>query len=250
MLKATVLREINVPAYTRHDGTYVPQHRKMVRVSLDRPSSDIVAGRGSAVQREAHARVTRMIQGFASLSQDHQVAHILSHAHDLQDARNHARDLSGWRQSAGAGRNPTAGQWAAFARLDADRKAAEIARVVEVHGSTAHLRDPGRAAPAPSGQAQAAPAQPAASVSPAAAIAEALTTGPVEATPEAERLVLASAMRAVPFPPDVAQWSDSPTNQQCRRRLRPPLPSRRRCPRRRPSLSPRRLREQTLATRR
>lgn len=164
LLKATSLQEITVPAYTRRDGTFVPQHRKMVRVSTDRSRDDVLAGRGSAAQREAHARLHRVIPGFSSLPDDHREAHILSHAHGIQNARNQARDLSGWRQAARGGQNPTSGQWAAFYRLGNDERAAELAQI----GDTSHLRAPanavaGSAAPATPA---AAPATPVAATAP------------------------------------------------------------------------------------
>lgn len=149
LLKATRLEEITVPAYTRRDGTFVPEHRKMVRVSTDRSRDDVLAGRGSAAQREAHARLHRVIPGFASLPGDHQYAHILSHSHGIQNRRNQARDMADWRQRARSGQNPTNAQWQAFYQLSRERQAAELAQVPDQSRLSAPPREGGVSAPAP-----------------------------------------------------------------------------------------------------
>ena len=149
LLKATRLEEITVPAYTRRDGTFVPEHRKMVRVSTDRSRDDVLAGRGSAAQREAHARLHRVIPGFASLPGDHQYAHILSHSHGIQNRRNQARDMADWRQRARSGQNPTNAQWQAFYQLSRERQVAELAQVPDQSRLSAPPREGGVSAPAP-----------------------------------------------------------------------------------------------------
>lgn len=142
LLKATVLQEITIPAYTRSDGTFVPEHRKHVHVSTDRSKEDVLAGRGSFTQREAHARLSRM-PGWGDLSPEHQHAHILSMATNRQSERSAAAALSGWRSAARAGRNPSASQWAAFHNLlGNDRREAEYAQVREAVGNTDHLSVP------------------------------------------------------------------------------------------------------------
>ncbi len=113
LLKATTLQEITVPAYTRADGTYVPQHRKMVHINTDRSREDVLAGRGSHSQREAHTRLSRL-PGFADKPEDHRYAHILSHATGIQNRRSAAAQISGWRSRARGGQNPTPAQWQAF----------------------------------------------------------------------------------------------------------------------------------------
>lgn len=128
LLKATTLQEITVPAYTRSDGTYVPQHRKMVHVNSDRTREDVLAGRGSHSQREAHARLHRMA-GFADMPEDHRYAHILSHATAIQNRRSAAAQMSGWRSRARGGQNPTPAQWQAFYQLSREQQAAELAQV-------------------------------------------------------------------------------------------------------------------------
>ena len=128
LLKATTLQEITVPAYTRSDGTYVPQHRKMVHVNSDRTREDVLAGRGSHSQREAHARLHRMA-GFADMPEDHRYAHILSHATGIQNRRSAAAQMSGWRSRARGGQNPTPAQWQAFYQLSREQQAAELAQV-------------------------------------------------------------------------------------------------------------------------
>lgn len=142
LLKATVLQEITVPAYTRSDGTFVPEHRKHVHVNTDRSKEDVLAGRGSYTQREAHARLSRM-SGWGDMSPEHQHAHILSMATNRQNVRSAAAALSGWRSAARSGRNPSANQWAAFYNLlGNDRREEELAKVRESVGNTDHLSAP------------------------------------------------------------------------------------------------------------
>lgn len=142
LLKATVLQEITIPAYTRSDGTFVPEHRKHVHVNTDRSKDDVLAGRGSYTQREAHARLSRM-SGWGDLSPEHQHAHILSMATNRQNVRSAAAALSGWRSAARSGRNPSGPQWAAFYNLlGNDRREEELAKVRESVGNTDHLSAP------------------------------------------------------------------------------------------------------------
>ena len=145
LLKSTVLREITVPAYTRSDGVFVPEHRKHVHVNLDVAHTEVLAGRGSATQRHAHARLTQ-VNGFNALPEGHRLAHIQSAATNEQGRRGHARDMSGWRASAAAGRNPTPGQWNAFYRLDNDARARTLtaATVAAVDNDISFLRAPPR----------------------------------------------------------------------------------------------------------
>lgn len=160
LIKATQLREIDVPAYTRANGTYVPAHRKKVHVNPDRPKHDVANGQGSASQREAHRQLNRD-PNFANLPKDHRVALILSHATDIQNKRTAAALLSGWRTAARSGRNPTPSQWSAIYRLNNEQRARELKRVETDYGSLDHLRAPPNPNPSKppvdTGQRQAAP---------------------------------------------------------------------------------------------
>ena len=140
-MKATVLREITVPAYTRHDGVVVPSHRKMVHIDPDRSVTDVVNGQGSHSQRAAHRRLSS-VPGFHAKDELDRYHHILSHATSLQRRASQSAALSGWRAAARAGRNPSASQWAAFNALDADKQATETAQVETVAGGTGHLVNP------------------------------------------------------------------------------------------------------------
>ena len=167
-LKATVLREVMVPAYTRHDGTVVPAHRKMVHVDPDRPMSDVLSGQGSHSQRQAHRRLSRLPH-WHSLPDEDRYHHILSSATNAQQRASQSAALSGWRQAARAGRNPTRSQWQAFLGLEPDRRVAEFQAIHDLLGDTTHLRMPSGTAPAPAPAAAAASAPEPAAASPAAA---------------------------------------------------------------------------------
>lgn len=107
LLKATVLREIEVPGYTRADGTYVPPHRKHVNVNPDVSQEDVLGGRGSHSQREAVTRLRRQ-EWFQNLSPEHRYHHVLSHATDIQLRRSAAAALSRQRAAAGTARDEPA----------------------------------------------------------------------------------------------------------------------------------------------
>lgn len=141
-LKATIRRQITVPGYTRHDGTVVPPHQRTVLVSTDHDDARVLSGQGSHSQRQAHDELMRHAW-FHQLPHDHRVAVLLAHATDRQEAASRSAQLSGWRQRARAGQNPSAAQWGAFRALPADRKAAELAAVQTAVGNRNHLRDPG-----------------------------------------------------------------------------------------------------------
>lgn len=217
LMKATVLREITVPAYTRTDGAYVPEHRKMVHVNPNRSREDVLAGQGSHSQREAHARLSRMPH-WNTLHPDHQYAHILSHATAIQNRRSASAALSGWRSRAREGRNPTPSQWEAFNQLPLFEQTEAIARVRDVQPDLSFLQLPGGGAPAVPVPAPAPPPPP---PTPVAQVANELVNAPpAEPLPQPEREAIRAAMTAVPIPDGVAHWSNSPTNEGCRRRIR------------------------------
>lgn len=90
LLKATVLKTIMVPAYTRADGTTVPAHQARVHVNPDVPQSEVLAGRGSYTQRQAHARMERRVQNWHQHSDEEKHAIILEHATADQKSRSAA----------------------------------------------------------------------------------------------------------------------------------------------------------------
>lgn len=209
LIKSTVLKMITVPAYTRTDGVHVPEHRKMVHVNPNRSREDVLAGQGSHSQREAHARLSRMPH-WNTLHPDHQYAHILSHATAIQNRRSASAALSGWRSRAREGRDPTPAQWAAFDQLPEHAQMAEIDAVLERQPDLTHLSRGGRysvtlSAPAPTVESVA---------------NEHVNAPPAEPLPQPETDAVRAAMTAVPVPPGVAHWSNSPTNEGCRRRIR------------------------------
>lgn len=83
LCKATILKEIDIPGYTRADGTYVPSHRQKVHFNPDIDQAAVLAGKGSHSQRQALKRLQKMT-GWDALSSDHQHAHVLKYATELQ----------------------------------------------------------------------------------------------------------------------------------------------------------------------
>lgn len=189
-LKSTVLQEIEVPAYTRRDGTFVPSHRKMVHVNPRRSMLEIVSGQGSSSQREAYRQLVRL-PSWADIPRKDKYALILAHATEIQRRASIASALSGWGRVARAGRNPSAAQWLAFSGLPEGRRQREKQAVERQHGSTTHLRPPSTNQPRAS--------QPKVVVRPTA-------------------IGHAEIMSAVPVP-DLTGLSNSATNQSTRRRM-------------------------------
>lgn len=232
VLKAVIMQEITVPAYTRKDGTFVPQHRKRVHVSTDRSKTDIANGRGSASQREAHALLRRHVRGFDDMHEDDRHALVLAHATDIQMRRSHAAAISQWRAAVRAGRNPTAAQWRAFAQLSEARKNALLADAPDsIRAAAARAGDApvvmmidGR--PVDAGRRRAA-SQSAAQSGGAQAVAQEFLAAPAAAPDSPEQVAaMKAAMSAVPLPAQASYWEDSrrnrglsPTNQYCLRRI-------------------------------
>lgn len=83
LLKATILKEVMIPGYTKADGTYVKPHMAKVHVNPDVDQAAVLGGAGSHTQRLALRRLQKKA-GWAELSADHQYAHVLRHATELQ----------------------------------------------------------------------------------------------------------------------------------------------------------------------
>lgn len=141
-LKAIVHRQITVPTFIRRDGAVVPTHTRMVMVSTDHDDARVLSGQGSHSQRQAHAELSRN-PAFHQLPHDDQVAVLLAHATDQQVAASRSAALSGWKQRANAGQNPTRSQWEAFYALSLNRKMALMDAVTAAVGNTDHLTEPG-----------------------------------------------------------------------------------------------------------
>ena len=207
LIKSTVLKEILVPAYTRSDGTHVPEHRKMVHVNPTRTREDVLSGRGSYSQREAHSRLSRMPH-WNSMHPDHQYAHILSHATAIQSRRSSAAAVSGWRSRARNGQNPTPSQWAAFYDLPVGQQVQELAALP----STSHLS-------APSREVQQVPADPTPRATTREEVVQAVTAPAAEPLPQPEREAIRAAMTAVRLPANGGQRSNSAAHASFLRRL-------------------------------
>lgn len=143
LIKSTVLKEITVPAYTRTDGTFVPEYRRHVHVNPDISHADIAAGRGSSSQRRAYRQLSRR-PGFNELPKEHRVAHIQSAATDIQQRGTQSGLLSNWRASVLARRNPTPSQWQAFYQLDNAARTRELDTLSATLGDISFLSAPAR----------------------------------------------------------------------------------------------------------
>lgn len=159
---AKALKEVDFPAYTRKDGTYVPAHRQRVQVS-SHSKEDVLSGQGTPLQREAHRRLHRN-PSFRHEPEVHQRAAILELSTRLHIARNDAAALTHWRSRALAGQNPTPAQWAAFQRLPEDKQRKALEKVRDQRNTIGHLRPPERVEQAespPTSDARAPTSQPA-----------------------------------------------------------------------------------------
>lgn len=128
LLKATVSKTIVVPAYTRKDGVVVPAHTKVVHYDPTKDVADVLSGKGSHSQKQAHKKLSKLGH-WESLEDSHKLAHILSSATNIQQKASASAAVSGWKASMLAGKKPTASQQAAFDALPADKQAALQAEV-------------------------------------------------------------------------------------------------------------------------
>jgi len=128
LLKATVSKTIVVPAYTRKDGVVVPAHTKVVHYDPSKDVADVLSGKGSHSQKQAHKKLSKLGH-WESLEDSHKLAHILSSATNIQQKASASAAVSGWKASMLAGKKPTASQQAAFDALPADKQAALQAEV-------------------------------------------------------------------------------------------------------------------------
>lgn len=128
LLKATVSKTIVVPAYTRKDGVVVPAHTKVVHYDPSKDVGDVLSGKGSHSQKQAHKKLSKLPH-WQSLEDSHKLAHILSSATNIQQKASASAAVSGWKASMLAGKKPTASQQAAFDALPEAKQAALLAEV-------------------------------------------------------------------------------------------------------------------------
>lgn len=145
LLKATVSKTIVVPAYTRKDGTLVPAHTKVVHYDPTKDVGDVLSGKGSHSQKQAHKKLSKLGH-WDSLEDSHKLAHILSSATNIQQKASASAAVSGWKASMLAGKKPTASQQAAFDALPADKQAALQAEVGKPAAAPAQAAAPAPAA--------------------------------------------------------------------------------------------------------
>ncbi len=99
LLKATVLKEVLIPGYTKADGTFVAPHMAKVHVNPDVDQAAVLSGAGSHSQRLALRRLQKKA-GWSDLSPDHQYAHVLRHATELQQRASAAAKQSRAKKAA------------------------------------------------------------------------------------------------------------------------------------------------------
>ena len=133
LLKATVKKELWIPAHTKKDGTFVHAHHKMVNVSDDHNDAKVGAGQGSHYQKAAHKKLVEDVHGFHTLSDNDKAMLVLAHATDLQADASLSAAVSGWKAAMLAGKEPTAGQKKAYAEYAAKypAKVAKMATDIE-----------------------------------------------------------------------------------------------------------------------
>ena len=143
LLKAAHLEMKQIPGYTKSDGTVVKPHMKNVLVSDDHDHEKVASGAGSHYQKKAHKVLSKEVDGFHDLSDEHKSHLILHHATDMQQKASASAKVSGWKKKASSGQNPSKAEWSAYSQLDNSKKQALLDHVDEAHGSHDHLQDPG-----------------------------------------------------------------------------------------------------------
>jgi predicted DNA-binding WGR domain protein len=111
LLKALSKKEILVPAYTRSDGTYVPAHYKHVNFNAD--VGAVLSGKSSPSHKEALKKLSK-VKGFKELPAEHQHAHVLSSAQNIQTNASKLADVGRFRKALLAGQKPKPGLIASF----------------------------------------------------------------------------------------------------------------------------------------
>lgn len=204
-LKSLVTKQIEVPAYYRKDGTFVPEHNKNVRVSLnmDHPVNQRMARKIQRTHRNPPAPGT---------PEHTLLVHAYAHDH-TRAAANRVQDqhhLQGWRMNRRVQRDPTERQWEAFHRAsDEDR------RIMWMAFNPSDDAPPPRPLPAIEDMSE---EQFASTHGTFQAVVEDNISPPAEPLPRAQQAAVRNAMAEVPEP-DISRLSDSPTNQGVRRRL-------------------------------
>lgn len=141
-LKATVNKTITIPGYTKKDGTIVPSHQKVVKVSLDVNHEKVATGGGTHYQKEAHKKLSATVSGWDGLSIYDKSSLIHAHATDAQDAASDSAAVSMWKKSVVSGQKPKPSQQAAMAKLmetDAPKAAKVIAEAEKAVGGHENL---------------------------------------------------------------------------------------------------------------
>lgn len=122
MLKATSKKEMWIPAYTKHDGTFVAAHYAHVNVSDDHDDHKVLSGNGSATQKDAHKLLSKH-GWFNEMPDEHKVPVLLKHATELQDAAGIRARAAKFRVAILSGAVPIPSQTKAYLQLDAEKQA-------------------------------------------------------------------------------------------------------------------------------
>lgn len=128
LLKALVKQTIQVPGYTKRDGTWVDAHTKIVNVDPSKSKEDVLAGKGNFSQQKAHKKLSKLPH-WHTLSPDEQHAHILSAGHDIQQKETAAAQTVVWKKKVLAGQEPTKATMAAVLAMPVDKRAVFLAGV-------------------------------------------------------------------------------------------------------------------------
>ncbi len=134
LAKATHLVQKWIPGYTKHDGTYVGPHHKMVHEADDHDAAKVLAGQGSYSQKVAHKKLTQH-GWFNALPDEHKVPILQAHATDIQMADSSKAQLAVMKQAVLAGKQPTPSQLKFYAALPED-KAVELVKDLKAKGAS------------------------------------------------------------------------------------------------------------------
>lgn len=140
LLKATTKKLVTIAGYTRKDGSFVPQHQKLVHYNDQMSFADVVSGNGSHSQKIAHAKLSAE-DWWQKMDVTDKAVAVMSVATDIQEKASSSAAVSGWKKLALAGKNPSPGQWAAFNALSTDKKAG-LLDAVKAGPGLGHLKSP------------------------------------------------------------------------------------------------------------
>jgi hypothetical protein len=130
-LKAVQKKQIQVPMYTRKDGTVVQQHMATVNVSTDHDTQKVISGQGTHSQKKAHAELSKLPE-WSKKSDAEKESAVLHHATHIQDTAVSSAYATFAKQKIIAGEVPSKREWEAF---HAQSDSSHVNHLKDIHGA-------------------------------------------------------------------------------------------------------------------